>query len=80
MLLPALSFPQHHDWISFAGRAYAGWLDISGSPGSYYIATSSPAYSMLQQDVDLVFPNNDYMSAIDAVAPATPQLSYSNIT
>ena len=65
--LPAV--PQHHDWIRLAELAYYG------------TPINSPTEQQLLRDsVDLVIPNTAYLADIHAVAPATPQFVYTNVS
>jgi hypothetical protein len=63
----AAGIPQHLPNIRLADLAY------SGTP-------LSPAMQqLLQNDVDLVVSNTSYLSSINATAPNTPQLIYTNV-
>jgi hypothetical protein len=60
--------PRHHDHIRYATLAYNG-------------TKIGPNEEQLLRDrVDLVIPNARYLAQIDAAAPETPQLVYSNIS
>lgn len=60
--------PRHYDHIRYAALAY------TGNP-------MGPAeHQQLRDSVDLVVPNDRYLPAIEAAAPETPQLVYSNIS
>jgi hypothetical protein len=60
--------PQHYPWIRIAELAY------NGTPlGSF-------EYQLLKNSVDLVIPSSAYLSQINAVAPNTPQLLYTNVS
>lgn len=63
---PAL--PAHFDHIRIAALAYDG--------------TPLDAFELqkLRDAVDLVIPNTRYLTAIDAAAPGTPQLVYTNLS
>jgi hypothetical protein len=66
--LPRPVIPQHYPNIRIAELAYAG------TPiGSF-------EDQLLQTSVDLVIPDPVYASQIHAVAPATPQLTYTNLS
>jgi hypothetical protein len=60
--------PRHLPHIRIAQLAY------SGNP------MGSVEQQLLQTAVDLVVPNIRYLSLIDRIAPATPQLIYSNVS
>lgn len=59
---------QHASWIKIAQLAYDG--------------TPIDAFTLdkLKNQVDLLIPNPKYLPAVDAVAPATPQIIYSNVS
>jgi hypothetical protein len=62
------SIPQHYPWIRIAELAY------NGTPlGSF-------EYQLLKNSVDLVIPSSAYLAQINAVAPNTPQLIYTNVS
>jgi hypothetical protein len=61
-----LRIPQHYSWIRIAELAY------SGTPLGAF------EQQLLRNSVDLVVPNGGYLSAINAIAPNTPQLVYTN--
>jgi hypothetical protein len=58
----------HRDWIRIAQLAYSG--------------TPIDAFTIdkLKNDVDLIIPNPQYLSAVDAASPNTPQIIYSNVS
>ncbi len=60
--------PRHYSHIRLAALAYAG-----NPLGAF-------EQDRLRDSVDLVIPSPKYAAAIDAAAPATPQLVYSNIS
>ncbi|MFL5342732.1 MAG: Ig-like domain-containing protein, partial [Gemmataceae bacterium] len=66
--IPLPSFPQHYSQIRIAELAY------SGTP------ITSFEQNLLTNSVDLVIPNASYLSQINAVAPTTPQLIYTNVS
>jgi hypothetical protein len=62
------TIPRHYEHIRIAQLAY------SGNPmGSF-------ERSLLQSSVDLVVANPQFLATIDAIAPNTPQLIYSNVS
>jgi hypothetical protein len=64
------TIPRHYSHIRLAEIAYnngSAQLDPSDIP-------------LLQQSVDLVIPDRAYLSQIDATAPDTPQLLYTNVS
>jgi hypothetical protein len=61
-----ISIPQHYSWIRIAELAY------SGTPIGAF------EQQLLKNSVDLVIPNSNYLSVINAIAPRTPQLIYTN--
>lgn len=65
---PLPNIPRHYDHIRFAALAY------SGNPMGAF------EQRLLRESVDLVVPNVRYLSTIDAVAPETPQLVYTNVS
>jgi hypothetical protein len=69
-LLPQPSIPQHSADIRLAELAYNG--------GSSQLPSSD--IPLLQNLVDLVVPDSIYANQINAVAPNTPQLIYSNVS
>jgi hypothetical protein len=68
--LPQPSIPQHSDDIRLMELAYNG--------GSAQLPPSD--IPLLQNLVDLVVADSSYASQINAVAPNTPQLIYSNVS
>lgn len=66
--LPKPPIPRHYDHIRVAALAY------SGNPLGAF------ERDLLANSVDLVVPNAQYLATIDAVAPDTPQLIYSNVS
>jgi len=62
------TIPQHYQWIRLAQLAY------SGNPMGTF------EKSLLQNSIDLVIPNPQYLSTIQAASPNTPQLIYSNVS
>ncbi|HVK11085.1 MAG TPA: Ig-like domain-containing protein [Gemmataceae bacterium] len=60
--------PRHYSHIRYAALAYAG------NP------MGPVEQELLRESVDLVVPNERYLSRVDAVAPDTPQLVYSNLS
>lgn len=60
--------PRHYSHIRVAQLAY------SGTP------MTSTELDLLRNSVDLVIPNEQYLAQIDAVAPNTPQLIYTNVS
>lgn len=67
--LPARpTLPNKLPSISIAQLAYAG------------TPMTASTLSLIQNDVDLVIPNPTYLSAINAAAPTTPQLIYTNVS
>src|SRR5262249_7618762 len=62
------TIPRHYSHIRVAMLAY------SGTP------MTSTEQSLLQNSVDLVIPDAQYQSQIQAIAPATPQLLYTNLS
>jgi hypothetical protein len=62
------NIPQHYTHIRIAELAY------SGTPLGAF------EKQLLQNSVDLVVPNPTYLSLINGVAPATPQLIYTNVS
>jgi Bacterial Ig domain len=60
--------PRHYAHIRYAALAYNG------------LSLGAAENQMLRQSVDLVIPNTRYLAQIDAAAPVTPQLVYSNIS
>ena len=67
--LPAPTIPQHYSYIRIAELAY------SGTP-----VTNSFEQNLLQNSVDLVVPNPQYLSTINSTSSNTPQLIYSNVS
>lgn len=65
---PQPAVPHHYSHIRYAALAYNG------------LSLGPDERKLLQQSVDLVIPNTRYLSDIDAAAPATPKLVYSNIS
>jgi hypothetical protein len=66
--IPTPTIPRHYPNIRIAELAY------SGNPmGSF-------EQNLLQNSVDLVIPNPQYLSTIHSVAPNTPQLVYTNFS
>lgn len=62
------TIPRRYDHIRIAQLAY------SGTPlGSFELG-------LLQTSIDLVVPNPQFLATIDAAAPTTPQLIYSNVS
>ena len=66
--IPTPVIPQHYDNIRIAELAY------SGNPMGTF------EQNLLQNSVDLVVPNTNYLSTIQSVSPDTPQLIYSNVS
>ena len=66
--VPVPSIPRKYSHIRIAQLAY------SGNPMGAF------ERNLLQTSVDLVVPNTRFLSAIEAVAPDTPQLIYSNVS
>ncbi|MBN9522246.1 hypothetical protein J0H58_27630 [bacterium] len=66
--VPKPDIPRHFDHIRVAQLAY------SGNPMGTY------EQNLLRTGVDVVIPNASFMAKIDGVAPATPQLLYSNVS
>jgi hypothetical protein len=66
--LPRPNIPRHYSHIRIAQLAY------SGNPMGPF------EQALLRQSVDLVIPNTRYLPTIQAVAPDTPQLIYSNVS
>ena len=64
--IPLPNIPQHYSQIRIAELAY------SGTP------FTSVEQNLLKNSVDLVIPNTTYLAQINAVAPTTPQLIYTN--
>jgi hypothetical protein len=64
----APAIPRHYSHIRIAELAY------DGNPMGPY------EQALLQSSVDLVIPNAKYLATINSVAPATPQLIYSNVS
>lgn len=60
--------PRHYSHIRIAQLAY------SGTP------MSTIELDLLRNSVDLVIPNEQYLAQINAVAPNTPQLIYTNVS
>jgi hypothetical protein len=60
--------PRHYDHIRFAALAYNS------------LAIGPRERELLRESIDLVVPNARYLQEIDATAPATPQLIYSNVS
>lgn len=60
--------PRHYSHIRVAALAYAG-----NPLGDY-------EKNLLKNSIDLVVPNTRYLATIDATAPDTPQLIYSNVS
>jgi hypothetical protein len=65
---PPIDIPQHYDWIRIAELAYRG------------TPLDAIFRQLLLHSVDLVIPNPDYLNAIHAIAPNTPQLVYTNVS
>jgi hypothetical protein len=66
--LPQPAIPRHYPHIRIAELAY------SGNPmGSFET-------QLLKNSVDLVIPDTAYLSAINSIAPTTPQLIYGNVS
>jgi Big-like domain-containing protein len=66
--IPTPVIPRHYRHIRIAELAY------SGNPMGTF------EQNLLRNSVDLVIPNTRYLSTIQAVAPETPQLIYSNVS
>jgi hypothetical protein len=66
--VPKPTIPRHFAHIRVAELAY------SGNPMGAY------EQNLLRTGVDVVIPNERYMPTIEGVAPATPQLLYSNVS
>jgi hypothetical protein len=66
--VPLPSIPQHNSWIRLAELAYAGTPLTSLEQG------------LLRNSVDLVVSEANLLGKIQAVAPSTPQLIYSNLS
>jgi hypothetical protein len=66
--LPRPVIPRHYAWIRLAELAY------SGTP------MDSFTDQLLRNSIDLVVPNPAALAHIDAVAPGTPRLIYSNFS
>lgn len=66
--VPKPTIPRHFDHIRIAQLAY------SGNPLGTF------EQNLLRTAVDVVIPNARFMPTIDGVAPATPQLLYSNVS
>jgi hypothetical protein len=64
--LPAI--PQHYSHIRYAALAYNG------------LTIGPTEQQLLANSVDLVVPNARYLQTIQSIAPATPQLIYSNVS
>ena len=62
------TIPRHYSHIRIAQLAY------SGNPMGGF------EQKLLQESVDIVIPNTQYLEKIDATAPNTPQLIYSNVS
>jgi Bacterial Ig domain len=60
--------PRHYSHVRYAALAYNA------------LSIGPVETRLLRQSVDLVIPNTRYLGAIEAAAPATPQLVYSNIS
>src|SRR5207244_2413555 len=60
--------PRHYSWVRLANLAYYG------TPLDAF------ALSLLKSSVDLVIPNYAYLGDVARVAPATPQLVYTNVS
>ncbi|MBY0459798.1 MAG: hypothetical protein K2V38_20960, partial [Gemmataceae bacterium] len=67
--LPVPTVPRKYSHIRIAQLAYTG-TPISGAFEQ----------NLLQNSVDLVVPNPQYLSTIQSAAPDTPQLIYSNVS
>ena len=65
---PSETIPRHYNHIRVAMLAY------SGTP------MTSVEQGLLQNSVDLVIPNEQYLSDIQAASPTTPQLIYTNVS
>jgi hypothetical protein len=66
--VPKPTIPRHYSHIRIAQLAY------SGNP------MGPVEQELLRTSVDVVIPNEKFMPTIDGVAPATPQLLYSNVS
>jgi hypothetical protein len=66
--VPLPTIPQHYSWIRLAELAY------SGTP------LTSFELNLLQNSVDLVVSDTNLLGKIQAAAPTTPQLIYSNVS
>ncbi|HEX4611294.1 MAG TPA: Ig-like domain-containing protein [Urbifossiella sp.] len=66
--VPKPTIPQHLPNIRIAELAYAG------------TPIGATEQSLLQNDVDLVIPNPSLMPVINAAAPNTPQMLYTNVS
>lgn len=66
--VPKPTIPRHYSHIRIAQLAY------SGNP------MGPVEQELLRTSVDVVIPNDRFMPTIDGVAPATPQLLYSNVS
>jgi hypothetical protein len=63
-----LNIPRHYPWIRLAELAY------SGTPlGSF-------EQNLLRNSIDLVIPNTDLLPGLEAAAPRTPALIYTNVS
>jgi hypothetical protein len=67
--VPKPTIPQHYPNIRIAELAY------TGTP-----VTGAFEQTLLRNSVDLVVPNPQYLSTIQATSPDTPQLIYSNVS
>jgi hypothetical protein len=66
--LPQPVIPAHYSHIRIAELAYSGWPQ------------DATANQLLTNSVDVVVPNAGYIPAINAVAPTTPLLVYTNVS
>jgi hypothetical protein len=66
--IPTPTIPRHYTHIRIAELAYGG-----NPMGSF-------EQNLIRNSVDLVVPNTQYLSTINAVSPNTPQLIYSNVS
>jgi hypothetical protein len=67
-VVPLPAIPSHYTHIRIAELAY------TGTP------FTTVEQNLLRNSVDLVVPNPSYLSQINAVAPNTPQLIYTNVS
>jgi hypothetical protein len=66
--LPVPGIPQHYPWIRIAELAFAG------TPFGTF------EDNLLRNSVDLVIPYSAYLAHLNAVAPSTPRLLYTNVS